>query len=102
MDKQLYRICILVWFGGLIPLTGIDYSLRLISENYYSLGMNETVWFLCQFILTITGLVLLSRAVRHMPVRYAMLLSILTIMTATVFYFMVTWLYVVGTGIDSA
>ena len=101
MQKNDYLASIVIWFGGLILLFAIDYIIRLASVNYYSLGMNETVWFLLQIVIGIGSLGLLVKAVKQMPTHKAVLLSGVTIVVGLIVYLVLTWLYVVGTGIDS-
>lgn len=101
MQKQYYIASIIIWLGGLCLLASVDYVIRLFADNYYSLGMNETVWFLLQTLIGITSLGMLFKAVKQMPTHKAILLFGTTVIIGMLVYLLMTWLYVLGTGVDS-
>ena len=100
VDKNFYK-AIGVWIGGLLLLGVTDYLLRLISGSYHALGMNETLWFLLQVFLGVASLAYLVRAVRQMASYRALMLSGITIAAGLLAYFILIWIYILGTGVDS-
>ena len=72
MHKKFYHASIILWLGGLSLLIVLDYTTRLVTENYTGLGMNVTVWFLLQILLGMASLGLLVQAVKPMPTHKVM------------------------------
>ena len=92
---------VFIWIIGLLLLVAIDYFIRLNSDEYYCLGMDETIWFMSHIILAFVAMVFLLTALRPTHWLYKLKKLILAITFGVVWYIIVIWLYVLGSGVDS-
>ncbi|WP_102795864.1 hypothetical protein [Bowmanella denitrificans] len=90
-----------IWIGGLLAIVTIDYLLRLNSDDFYRLGLGETLWFISHWILALFSLAILLRGWRGQPKGTTIGSLLGTVFLASVFYLTVIYLYVLGSGIDS-
>ena len=101
MDKKIYSLGYVVWFLGLAVIVAIDWGIRKLGGQEYGLGMPEPVWFISQIALSLVAVLCIYLSLRDSNRREAVLCSLFAILVGTLYYMVVVWLYVIGTGIDS-
>ena len=101
-----YKMNILyAWIGYIgIILTEflVDYTLRIKSEDFYSNGMPEVIWFSIQLLAALAGGYFILTGVKHFEKLQNKIFYIVCNMAAgLMFYFLAVYSYVLGLGIDS-
>ncbi len=78
-----------------------DYGLRVATNTMHQLGMNETIWFASQIFIAIVAMYPLLRYLQLHRNRHA-LIQVLGITAIGFLYNLIlTWFYIVGTGVDA-
>lgn len=101
LPKASMRKALFIWIGGLLAIVAIDYLLRLNSDYFYRLGLGENLWFISHWLLALLSLVVLIRGWRSQLPKANILSLLGALLLAVVFYLVVIYLYVLGSGIDS-
>lgn len=101
MDKKIYSLGYVTWFLGLAFIVAIDWSVRKLGEQEYGLGMPEPVWFISQIALSLIAALCIYFSLRNSNRREAVLYGLSAILVGVLYYMIVVWLYVIGTGVDS-
>lgn len=79
----------------------IDYVLRVNSTEYYALGMGEEMWFISHSLLGLITLFVLYLTFRPLKKSDKVKGILLACILGVVWYFLVIYTYILGSGIDS-
>ena len=80
----------------------VDYLIRRASDNFYTSGIPEPVWFLVQAVAaTIGGLFIIYGARYLQNVQRKIAYVVINLVAAILFYGLVVYSYVLGLRIDS-
>jgi len=99
--KKNFLLSIIYFFGGLLALIGLDYLIRYSSDNFYQLGLNETIWFLSHILIAALVLFLFLKRAKHINLKSKMLFTAVLSFVGFIIYIVLVFGYVVGSGIDS-
>ncbi|AQP98880.1 hypothetical protein B0W48_03155 [Pseudoalteromonas aliena] len=100
MNKKKFVIALLVWFVGLPLSIAVSYILRIIGD-YNSLGMPEVVWFIMHISLYILSIILAYFSLQKLSFAKKLTSMVMISFVYAVYYFGLTWLYIIESGIDS-
>jgi glucan phosphoethanolaminetransferase (alkaline phosphatase superfamily) len=100
MNKKMYLFSLVSWLSGLVAILAISFLLRGLGSNS-GLGFPEVVWFTLQALLFCFSMVLAYKSVAKTRVGLRLLWMLLMAIACGVSYFVLTWWYVVETGVDS-
>jgi hypothetical protein len=100
MNKNKFIVALLVWFVGLPLSIAVSYILRKVGD-YNSLGMPEMVWFIMHISIYISSIILVYFSLQKLSFAKKSLSLIMISFVYPVYYFGLTWLYIIESGIDS-
>ena len=84
-----------------LPLSiAVSYVLRIIGD-YNSLGMPEVVWFIIHISLYILSIILAYFSLQKLSFAKTLISMVMVSFVYAVYYFGLTWLYIIESGIDS-
>jgi hypothetical protein len=99
------RQLILAWLSFPGILSGeiiLDYSMRIQSDDFYTGGISEPMWFSIQIIAALSGIYFLFKGNKFLNTIKAKSVSlILNLLLGCFFYLALIYSYVLGLGIDS-
>lgn len=91
-----------IFVGILAVELGIDYFVRLISEDFYDSGIYEPIWFLIHIIAAGIAGYFLFCGFRCLEKTYQKIIHVvLNLVLGFFVYIVITGLYILGLGIDS-
>ncbi|XOZ33158.1 hypothetical protein ACMDCT_13205 [Halomonadaceae bacterium KBTZ08] len=101
MNKRVHCAGYLVWILGLALVIVADSIIRQISGAGQDLGLPESVWFLSHLVLGVIAISCVSISLKSSKKVDALIYMIAALLAGSFYYVAMTWLYIVGTGIDS-
>lgn len=100
MKNKKIIVALLVWFIGLPLSIAVSYILRVIGD-YNSLGMPEVVWFVMHISLYILSIILSYFSLQKLSFAKKLTSMVMLSFVYAVYYFGLTWIYIIESGIDS-
>ena len=100
MNTQQFYKAVLVWFVGLPITIGISFSLRELF-GISGLGMPEPVWFAIHIILFLISLLFTYQSVKLTSLLKKILITSIFVTIGGLYYIILTWFYVIESGIDT-
>lgn len=92
----------LIYAGIILAELSVDYVIRKLNDNFYSNGIDETLWFLIQIIAAIIGGYFLLKGTRYLKTfRKKITYLGMNLIGGIIFYVLTVYSYILGLGIDS-
>ncbi|MCF6257805.1 MAG: hypothetical protein L3K25_16170 [Gammaproteobacteria bacterium] len=91
------------FFLGILFLElGVDYLLRISSDDFRYSGIPETIWFLVHIIAAIIAGYFITSGVKYLKNTYLKIIHlVVNFIIGSFLYIVITGLYILGLGIDS-
>lgn len=100
MNTKRFIIALLVWFIGLPTSIAISYILRKVGD-FNSLGMPEAVWFLMHISIYLSSIIFIYFSLQKLSLFKKLVSIVMVSFVYAVYYFGMTWFYIIESGIDS-
>lgn len=100
MNKKRFIIALLVWFIGLPLSIIISYILRKAGD-FNGLGMPEVVWFLMHLSIYVSSIIFIYFSLQKVSLLKKLVSIIMVSFVYAIYYFGMTWFYIIESGIDS-
>lgn len=100
MDKRAFFLGNLFFILGFPLIILVSFSLRQ-HLPYYSLGMPETVWFLLHGLVFLASTTLIYYSMKNIVFFKRAFYTLLISSIYAAYFIVITWAYVIETGVDS-
>jgi len=100
MNKNKFIVALLIWFMGLPLSIATSYVLRKVGD-FNSLGMPEAVWFTMHIGIYILSIVLIYFSIKKLTLLKKLVSIVILSFVYVEYYFVITWFYIIESGIDS-
>ena len=92
----------LIYAGIIVTELLADYAIRKLSNDFYSGGIQEPLWFALQILAAIIGGYLIVYGTRYLKtIRHKATHIFINLIGAIAFYVLTVYSYILGLGIDS-
>ena len=91
-----------LFLGILAAELVIDYTMRLLSNNFRYSGIPEPIWFFIHIMAAGVSGVFIIRGLRYLDkVGYKVIHLLVNLVLGALIYILITGIYILGLGIDS-
>ena len=90
-----------VWSAGLVTVMIIDYVVRLNSDDYYTLGIGENLWFVSHTLFGLLAAGFLLFSLKHKETAQQIKGTLTASLSGALIYLVIVYSYIIGTGLDS-
>lgn len=91
-----------IYAGAIIIELLVDYLIRIKSENFYSNGIPESMWFLLQILAATVGVYFIIYGAKYLKnIKHKITHVFANLIIGILFYTLIVYSYVLGLGIDS-
>jgi len=100
MNINSFIRALLIWFIGLPISIALSFTLRYVGD-VNSLGMPELLWFFMHLCIFVFSIIKVYTSINQMELLKKITVILSVILTYGAYYTVLTWIYVIESGIDS-